>query len=143
MACMACTFGVLMYCIHLYAQFMCGALAASIQVSAQPVAPSAGTVDPIVKWSAFSALTWYGQPAPTVALPFLKSKISWEASPQYFSISGRWAASRLTAAWNWGWVSSYGSVMPSDGLVVFRYSAASAIWIGLSGTVTWPLYFGS
>ena len=76
-------------------------------------------------------------------MPFLKSKISWEASPQYFSISGRCWASRLTAAWNCGWVSSYGSVMPSDGLAVFRYSAASAIWIGLSGTVTWPLYFWS
>ena len=32
--------------------------------------------------------------------------------------------------------------MPSDGCVFIRYSAASAIWIGLSGTVTLPLYFG-
>ena len=115
-------------------------MAASIQVSAQPVAPSLGIAAPIVKWSAFSVLTWYGQPAPTIALPFLKSKISWEARSQYFSISGRCPASRLTAAWNCGWVSSYGSVMPSDGWWVLRYSAASAIWIGLSGTVTCPLY---
>jgi hypothetical protein len=41
-----------------------------------------------------------------VALPFLKSKISCEARLQYFSISGFWLASSLTAAWNWGWVSS-------------------------------------
>ncbi len=74
-------------------------------------------------------------------MPFLKSKISWEARLQYFSISGFWLASRVTAAVNCGWVSSYGSVMPSDGWWVLRYSAASAIWIGLSGTVTWPLYF--
>jgi hypothetical protein len=59
-------------------------LAASIQVSAHPVAPSLGTVDPIENLSAFSELTWYGQPAPTVTLPFLKSKISSEASAQYF-----------------------------------------------------------
>src|SRR5215472_7746162 len=106
MACSACTFGVLMYCIHMYAQFGWGAFAASIHVSAQPVAPSLGTTDPIVKCEAFSELTWYGHPAPTIALPFLKSKISWEARSQYFSTSGRCDASRLTAAWNWVWVSS-------------------------------------
>ncbi len=118
-------------------------MAASIQVSAQPVAPSLGISSPIGKCAALSALTWYGQPAPTTALPFLKSKISWEARSQYFSISGRCPASRFTAAWNCGWVSSYGSVMPRLGLCLDRYSAASAIWIGLSGTVTWPLYLGS
>src|SRR5215475_3121399 len=109
-----------MYFIHMYAQLGCGALAASIQVSAQPVAPSDGIVSPIGNLSARSVLTWYGQPAPTVALPFLKSKISCEARAQYFSISGRCLASRATAAWNWGCVSSYGSVMFSDGLWVFR-----------------------
>ena len=36
---------------------MWGALAASIQVSAQPVAPSLGTTEPIVNLSAFSVLT--------------------------------------------------------------------------------------
>ncbi len=95
-----------MYCIHMYAQFGWGALAASIQVSAQPVAPSLGIVAPIVNLSDLSVLTWYGHPAPRIALPFLKSKISWEARSQYFSISGRCPASRLTAAWNWVWVSS-------------------------------------
>ena len=44
-------------------------------------------------------------------------------------------------ALNWLWVSSYGSLIPSDGCVFIRYSAASAIWIGLSGTVILPLYF--
>ena len=33
--------------------------------------------------------------------------------------------------------------MPRSGFVFDRYSAASAIWIGLSGIVIWPLYFGS
>ena len=112
-------------------------------MSAQPVAPSLGIVVPIGALAAFSSLTITGQAAPTVALPFLKSKTSWEIEVQYFSISGFWSASSFTAAWNCGWVSSYGSVMPSDGWCVLRYSAASAIWIGLSGTVTWPLYFGS
>ena len=46
-----------MYRIHMYAQFGCGALAASIQVSAQPVAPSVGIVEPIGNLSAFSSLT--------------------------------------------------------------------------------------
>src|SRR6266704_4850262 len=129
-----------MYRSHWYAQLGCGALAAIIQVSAQPVAPSLGITEPIGKFVPSRALTWYGQPAPTVASPFLNSDISWEARPQYFLLSGRCPASSCTAAWNWGCVSSYGSVIFSDGLCVLRYSAASAIWIGLSGTVTWPLY---
>ena len=44
MASSAWIFGVDMYAIHLYAQFGSGALAASIHVSAQPVAPSFGMV---------------------------------------------------------------------------------------------------
>src|ERR1700682_1621504 len=43
-ACKACTFGVLTHLVHRYAQLGCGALVASIQVSAQPVAPSLGMV---------------------------------------------------------------------------------------------------
>src|SRR5579859_1587845 len=124
----------------MYAQFGCGALAASIHVSAQPVAPSLGIVAPIGNFAARSWLTWYGQPAPTTTSPFLNAEISWLASGQYDFSSGRWFASSLTAAWNCGWVSSYGSVMPRLGWCVSRYSAASAIWIGLSGTVIWPLY---
>src|SRR5215472_10579801 len=104
-----------MYRIHMYAQFGCGALAASIQVSAHPVAPSLGIVDPIGKCAAASALTWYGQPAPTTTSPFLNAEISCDARGQYDFSNGRWLASSLTAAWNCVWVSSYGSVMPRLG----------------------------
>ncbi len=41
-ACCACTLGVETQSIHLYAQLGCCACADSIQVSAQPVAPSLG-----------------------------------------------------------------------------------------------------
>ena len=77
------------------------------------------------------------------ASPLVNIEISCEASPQYFLINGRCCFSRATAAWNCGWVSSYGSVMPRLGFVFDRYSAASAIWMGLSGIVILPLYFGS
>ena len=40
-------------------------------------------------------------------------------------------------------MSSYGSLIPSDGVAFERYSAASAIWIGLSGIVILPLFFVS
>ena len=76
------------------------------------------------------------------ASPFLNRSISSEASDQYFLMSGCCCLSSLTAASNWGLFSSYGSVILRSGFVFIRYSAASAIWIGLSGTVTWPLYFG-
>ena len=45
------------------------------------------------------------------------------------------------AAVSWSFVSSYGSLIPRLGFVCIRYSAASAIWIGLFGTVSLPLYF--
>ena len=90
-----------------------------------------------------SVFVWYGHEAPITASPFLNRSISSEASPQYFLTSGRCFLSRAIAASNCVLFSSYGSVIPSDGCVFERYSAASAIWIGLSGTVTLPLYFGS
>src|SRR5215471_11440628 len=124
----------------MYAQFGCGAFAASIQVSAHPVAPSFGITAPIGKCCAVRVDTWYGQLVPTVTSPFANAEICADALLQYCLTSGCCVLSRFTAAWNCGWVSSYGSVMPSEGWWVFRYSAASAIWIGLSGTVTWPLY---
>ena len=68
--------------------------------------------------------------------------ISSEARPQYFLTSGRCFFSSAIAASNWVLFSSYGSLIPSDGFVFDRYSAASAIWIGLFGTVILPLYFG-
>src|SRR5579864_1894209 len=91
-ACFASTCGCVTYFIHMYAQFGCGALAASIHVSAQPVAPSLGIVAPIGNFAARSWLTWYGQPAPTTTSPFLNAEISWLASGQYDFSSGRWFA---------------------------------------------------
>src|SRR5439155_3133424 len=90
-----------------------------------------------------SVFVWYGHDAPTTASPFLNRSISSEASAQYFFTSGFCFLSRLIVAVNCALLSSYGSLIPSDGCVFIRYSAASAIWIGLSGTVTLPLYFES
>ena len=78
-----------------------------------------------------------------IASPFLNMEISCEASPQYFLMSGRCCFSSAIVASNCGCVSSYGSVIPRAGFVFDRYSAASAIWIGLSGTVILPAYAGS
>src|SRR5690349_4612865 len=138
-ACSACTRGVETHAIHLYAQVGCWACAESIQVSAQPVAPSAGIRSLTGAFAPCSVIVWYGQDAPITASPFLNRSISSEASAQYLRISGRCCLSRLTAASSCFSVSSYGSLMPSPGCFLDRYSAASAIWIGLSGTVTWPL----
>src|SRR5262245_43274532 len=93
-------------------------------------------------FASWSVFVWYGHEAPITASPFLNRSISSEASPQYFLISGFCCFSRLIAASNWVLFSSYGSLIPSAGLFFIRYSAASAIWIGLSGTVTLPLYLG-
>src|SRR5690349_5293469 len=141
MACSACTFGVEIHASHLYAHsrfFVCDE---TIHVSSQPVAPSFGTRSFTGAFAATSVLVWYGHEAPTTASPFLKSWISSEASAQYFLISGFWCLSRSIAAANWFAFSSYGSLIFSAAFVFIRYSAASAIWIGLSGTVTLPLYF--
>src|SRR6266852_7021512 len=140
MACCACTFGVETHFIHMYAQFGCFACDDSIQVSAQPVAPSFGIRSLTGTFAAMSVFVWYGHEAPMTASPFLNRSISSEARPQYFLISGFCAFRSATAASNWVFFSSYGSVMPSDVFVFDRYSAASAIWIGLSGTVILPLY---
>src|SRR5690348_3866875 len=122
-------------------QFGCFACADSIHVSAQPVAPSFGIKSLTGALSATSVFVWYGHDAPTTASPLLKRSISSDASAQYFLISGFCCFSRLTAALNCVCVSSYGSLIPSEGCDFERYSAASAIWIGLSGTVTLPLNF--
>src|SRR4030095_5186266 len=55
-----CTFALIDHSSHLYAQFGCLALACIIVVSAQPVAPSAGTVLAIGCLFAISVLTWNG-----------------------------------------------------------------------------------
>src|SRR5713101_914853 len=62
---------------------------------------------------------------------------------QYFLIKGLCCFSKATDASNCLCVSSYGSLIPRLGCVFMRYSAASAIWMGLSGTVTRPLLAGS
>src|SRR5262245_59923440 len=84
----------------------------------------------------------YGHDAPMIASPFLNRLISSEARPQYFFTSGRCFFNSASVAANWVLFSSYGSLIPSAGFVFERYSAASAIWIGLFGTVILPLYFG-
>src|SRR5206468_12646951 len=113
----------------------------TIHVSSQPVAPSFGIVSFTGAFAAWSVFVWYGQDAPMTASPFLNRSISSEASAQYFLISDFCFFSRSTVADSCDEFSSYGSLIPSDGCVFIRYSAASAIWIGLSGTVTLPLYF--
>src|SRR5713226_10202304 len=109
-ACFASTCGCVTYFIQRYAQFGCGALVASIQVSAQPVAPSFGITAPIGKCCAMRVDAWYGQLVPTVTSPLAYAEICAGALLQYCLTSGCWALSRLTAAWNCGWVSSNGSV---------------------------------
>src|SRR4051794_20055315 len=93
-------------------------------------------------FAAWSDPVVYGHDAPMTTSPFLNRLISSDARPQYFFTSGRCCFSRLIVASNWLFVSSYGSLIPSDGFVFDRYSAASAIWIGLFGTVILPLNFG-
>src|SRR5438128_10747384 len=94
-------------------------------------------------FAAWRASVWYGHAAPMVASPLLKRLISSVAEFQYFFTSGRCCLSRLIAASNCVLFSSYGSVIRRLGFVFIRYSAASAIWIGLFGTVILPLYFAS
>ena len=60
---------------YFMAQFGCGALAASIHVSAQPVVGS-GTISLTGCLSPCSASVWYGQPAPIHTSPFLNEEIS-------------------------------------------------------------------
>src|SRR6266576_5268089 len=142
-ACWAWTFGVETHWMNLYAQLGCLAFEEIIHVSAHPVAPSAGIVSLTGTFASCSVIVWYGQAAPMAASPFLNRSISSDASAQYFLISGFCCLSRLTAAPSCFSFSSYGSVIPRLGSFFDRYSAASAIWIALSGTVTLPLYFGS
>src|SRR4029077_1028187 len=120
----------------------CLAWAEIIHVSAQPVAPCTGINSLTGTLSASRLFVCSGQAAPITTSPFLTSSPSSAAPVQYFLTSGRWLLSRLTAALSCVSVSSYGSLMPRLGWVFDRYSAASAIWIGLAGTVIAPLYLG-
>src|SRR6478735_1915318 len=116
-ACSAWTRGVETHFIHRYAQFGCWACEESIHVSAHPVAPSDGIMSFTGALAPWSVIVWYGQDAPITASPFLNRSISSEASAQYFFTSGRCCLRRATAASSCGFVSSYGSVIPSDGCV--------------------------
>ena len=112
-------------------------------MSSQPVTPSFGITPTTGTLAARSVLTWYGHDAPIVDPPFLNRSIWSDASAQYFLTSGRCFLSSCTAASSCAFVSSYGSLIPRLGFVFDRYRAASAIWIGLSGIVILPLFFGS
>src|SRR5450432_4775008 len=101
-------------------QFGCCAWADIIQVSAQPVMPSVGTTASTLTPAALRVLTWYGQVVPMTVEALVKLVISSLYTDQYLATHGCWALSRATAASNWGWVSSYGSVIPSEGLAVLR-----------------------
>src|SRR3954453_6055055 len=114
MACSACTFGVEIHASHFIAQsrfFVCDD---TIQVSSQPVAPSLGTRSFTGALAAINVFVWYGHEAPITASPFLNRSISSEASAQYFLINGFCFFSKVIAAANWVFDSSYGSVIPSE-----------------------------
>src|SRR5216683_4424100 len=129
-ACRAWILAVLTYAVQRYAQFGCRALVASIHVSPQPVAPSDGMVSATATLpSALSWMVWYGHAAPMTTSPLSKRLISSPAVPQYFLISCRCCMSSAIVASNWGFVSSYGSLMPRLGFDLLKYSAASAIVI--------------
>src|SRR5262245_59540766 len=63
-----CTFGEIDHSSHLYAQFGWRAPVASMVVSAQPVAPSAGTVVATFALLASSVLAWNGH-EPDATMP--------------------------------------------------------------------------
>src|SRR5690348_3455913 len=92
----------------------------TIQVSSQPVAPSFGTMSFTGAFAPMSVFVWYGHDAPITASPFLNRSISSEASAQYFLISGFCFFSRPIVAENCDELSSYGSLIPSDGCVFIR-----------------------
>src|SRR6187455_2368384 len=141
-ACRACTRGLEMYLYQAYAQLGCFAFDDSIHVSSHPVAPFFGMISRTGTFASLSRPVVYGHAAPIVASPFLNRLTSSEARPQYFLTSGRCFFSSAIVASNCGFVSSYGSSIPSAGRVRIRWRAASAIWIGLFGTVILPLNLG-
>ena len=72
-----------------------------------------------------------------MASPDLNSCSKSVASTQYFRTSGRCCLSFALTLSSVAWSIAYGFRAPKN------CSAGSAIWIGLSGTVILPLYFGS
>src|SRR3954451_3139719 len=113
----------------------CLAFAEIISESDHPVTPSFGSTSPTFIPALRRSFVMSGQPAPIVASPDLKSDSKSVASTQYLRTSGRCCSSFCFAASSWSCDSEYGLSVPPN------WSATSAIWIGLSGTVTLPLYF--
>src|SRR2546423_11148551 len=114
----------------------CFAFAEIISESDQPVTPSLGSTSPTFMPAFFRSFVMSGQPAPIVASPDLNRLSKSDASTQYFRTSGRCCFSFALTLSSVAWSILYGSFAPSN------WSATSAIWIGLSGTVILPLYFG-
>jgi len=71
-------------------------------------------------FAAWSVKVWYGHDAPMTASPPLKRLISSVAEFQYFLISGFCFFRSETTAASCERVSSYGSLIPSDGFVSIR-----------------------
>src|SRR4051812_24129260 len=115
----------------------CLALLLIIQLSDQPVTPSLGSTSPTFMPALRRSFVISGQPAPIVASPDLNSSSKSVASTQYFFTSGRCDFSFALTWSSCAWLSAYGFG------ALRNWSAGSAIWIGLSGTVILPLFFGS
>src|SRR6266540_17512 len=131
-----------MYRYHLYAQSTFFDFADSIHVSSQLVAPSFGISSLTGAFFASSEPVVIGHVGPSQASPLAISSALSAEPDQYFLSSFRCFLSRETVASNCFLFSSYGSLIPSPRCVLAKYSAASAIWIGLSGMVILPLYLG-
>src|SRR6266571_6804287 len=108
-------------------QLGCGACADIIHVSAQPVIPSDGATASTGFLSASIRLKLIGHAVPATMSPDSNPSISSVYRDQYLSTNGFCCCSNATAAFSSVIVSSYGSLMPSDGWCAFRYMAASAM----------------
>src|SRR3954449_649742 len=115
----------------------CFALFEIIHESDQPVTPSLGRTSPTFMPALRRSFVISGQPAPITASPDLNRPSKSEASTQYLRTSGACAFSFALTLSSVASSIEYGFCAPSN------WSATSAIWIGLSGTVILPLYFGS
>src|SRR3954453_2978145 len=121
----------------MYAQIGGCAFAEIMNEADHPVTPSLGSTSPTFMPALRRSFVMSGQPAPITASPDLNRPSKSEASTQYLRTSGACAFSFALTLSSVAWSIAYGSWAPSN------WSATSAIWIGLSGTVILPLYFGS
>ena len=125
----ACTSGVSIHAIHLSMQFGCCGLGRH-----HPGVRPAGHALAGHDWrrparrAASSVFTGTARSCRRRVVP-LREVVDLVArtADQYLPTHGRCCLSSSTAASNCGWVSSYGSVMPSSGWCALRYSAASAM----------------